>query len=279
MKQGWFKVYWDFLDNLTPESALLLAYLIEVEPIMKNRDGEYFRLSNSFIQERFLTWSDYTIKTKLDEIVAKGYAEVTQKFLVEHSRGCKTRWIKLNINLKDNDNDNPNNNINNNTKKFDIKETKETKETKDNIYVEETSSSESNISSNSSLEDKKPGRKSRKDQFLEYVDSLDYQPETKDILRKWIFAQGLKGNVTVDQLKDKLKYIWSIHDDEALVRESIYNSYLSNYFAFFPVKQDKPSSPTFTPQTYKTPEKPKISPATGGQITRPRLSQRPEDRF
>lgn len=281
MKQGWFKVYWDFLDNLTPESALLLAYLIEVEPIMKNRDGEYFRLSNSFIQERFLTWSPYTIKTKLDELEAKGYIEVSQKFLVEHTRGCKTRWIKINININDNANDNPNNNIkdniNNNTKKFNIKETKETKETKDNIYLEETSSSESNISSNSSLEDKKPGRKSRKDQFLEYVDSLDYQPETKDILRKWIFAQGLKGNVTVDQLKDKLKYIWSIHDDEALVRESIYNSYLSNYFAFFPVKQDKSASPTFTPQTYKTPETTKISPDT--PIVKPKLSTNPKDIF
>lgn len=155
-----------------------------------------------------------------------------------------------------------------------------------NNISEETSSSENNDSRESTediivteKEPKKSGRKSRKDQFLEYVDSLDYQPETKDILRKWIFAQGLKGNVTVDQLKDKLQYIWSIHDDEALVRESIYNSYLSNYFAFFPVKQDKPSSPTFTPQTYKTPENTKISPATGGLITRPRLSQRPEDRF
>lgn len=252
MKQGWFKMYWDFLDNLTPEAALLLAYLIEVEPIMKNRDGEYFRLSNSFIQERFLTWSDYIIRTKLDEIVEKGYAEVNQKFLVEHSRGCKTRWIKLNINIKDNANDNPKDNAKDNAKKFNIKETKETEETKDNINIVETSSTSQSSSK----------RKSLKDKLLEYTDSLEYEPETKDILKKWIFAVGIKGNVTVDQLKDKLKYIWSVYDDEVSVRKSINEAYLNNWFGFFPLKQQQNfSSPTFTPQKHKTPEKPKNSPS------------------
>lgn len=133
MQQGWFKMYWNFLDELTPESALLYAYLLEIEPIMKNRDGEFFRLSNSFIQERFLTWSDYVIKAKLDELIEKGYIEVTQKFAVEHTRGCRTRWIKLKHNPEDNTKDK----TNNNPEKLGIKETKETEETKDNIYTSE----------------------------------------------------------------------------------------------------------------------------------------------
>lgn len=105
---GWFRMYWHFMENLTPEAALLLSYLIDIEPIMKTREGEYFRLSNSFIQERFQTWSDYTIKAKLDELIEQEYITVEQKFKVEHKKGCRTRWIKLNPNS------NPNNNPYNN---------------------------------------------------------------------------------------------------------------------------------------------------------------------
>lgn len=146
-----------------------------------------------------------------------------------------------------------------------------------NISIEETSSSPKNNSSNSSSENK-PKRKSLKDQLLEYIDALEYEPETKDILKKWIFAVGIKGNVTVSQLQDKLKSIWAVYTDEKLVRDSINEAYLNNWFGFFPLKQQqKSSSPTFTPQTTKTPEITKISPAT--VMTRPKLSSRPEDIF
>lgn len=100
MKTGWLKVYWDFMDKLTPESALFLSYLIDIEPLMKNRDGDYFRLSNSFIQERFLTWSNYVIKARFDELVDKGYVELNQKYCLEHGNKCKTRWVKFTPYLK-----------------------------------------------------------------------------------------------------------------------------------------------------------------------------------
>lgn len=93
---GWFKVYWDFMDKLTPESALFLSYLIDIQPMMKKWDGEYFRLSNSFIQERFITWSNYTIKTRIDELVSKGYIDTQERYEQEFGTKHKTRWVKIN---------------------------------------------------------------------------------------------------------------------------------------------------------------------------------------
>lgn len=260
MKNGWFKVYWDFLDKLTPESALLLAYLIEIEPIMKNREGDYFRLSNSFIQERFQTWSDYTIKTKLDELIEKDYIEQEQKFKVEHSRGCKTRWVKIKFNPDDNTENNPKNNPKHKPENFGIKENKENKETKDNNIYGESSSPTKNKSSsaNDSFEGKehsnndapppqedRPKRLSLKDQLVNYINELDYEKSTKDILFKWIFTIGLPRKVRLEQLKDMLKQIWELaEDNETVVRESINNSYLNNWFGFYLPKKQGNSSET-----------------------------------
>ena len=89
-------------------------------------------------------------------------------------------------------------------------------------------------------------RTSRKEQLLSYVGDLDYTEETKDALLKWIFQIGIGRGVTVNQLQDMLKDIWDKYDDENLVRESIKESYLKNWFGFFPLKntvvhpQDKP---------------------------------------
>ena len=89
-------------------------------------------------------------------------------------------------------------------------------------------------------------RVSRKEQLVNYVNELDYSEETKKALFSWIFQIGLNGNVTVQQLKDKLEYIWNIYHDESLVRQSIEEAYRNNWFGFFPLKskpafqQDKP---------------------------------------
>lgn len=101
---------------------------------------------------------------------------------------------------------------------------------------DETSSSPENKSSSSK-------RKSRKDQLVEYVNSTSFAQETKDMLFKWIFQIGLKGNVTVDQLRDMLKNIWyECSGNELLVKESIQNSYLNNWFGFYPPKKSTNSS-------------------------------------
>lgn len=152
-----------------------------------------------------------------------------------------------------------NNNINNISEETSSSENNDSRESTENIIVTEK-------------EPKKSGKKSRKDQLVEYVDALEYQPETKEVLNKWIFSVGLPKGVRPEQLKDMMKNIWDACNNETLVREAINASYLNNWFGFY-----KPSSPIKTPQTTKTPEITKISPAT--VMTRPKLSANPSDIF
>ena len=86
-------------------------------------------------------------------------------------------------------------------------------------------------------------RTSRKEQLVNYVNELNYSEETKKALFSWIFQIGLNGNVTVQQLKDKLEYIWNIYHDESLVRQSIEEAYRNNWFGFFPLKNRPEKSP------------------------------------
>lgn len=86
-------------------------------------------------------------------------------------------------------------------------------------------------------------RLSRKEQLVNYVNELDYSEETKKALFSWIFQIGLNGNVTVQQLKDKLAYIWNVYDEESLVRQSIEEAYRNNWFGFFPLKNAPAKSP------------------------------------
>ena len=86
-------------------------------------------------------------------------------------------------------------------------------------------------------------RTTRKEQLVNYVNELDYSEETKKALFSWIFQIGLNGNVTVQQLKDKLEYIWNIYDEESLVRQSIEEAYRNNWFGFFPLKNTSTKSP------------------------------------
>ena len=98
----------------------------------------------------------------------------------------------------------------------------------------------------------KKKRQSLKDKLTEYVNSLDYQKETKDILFKWIFTVGLPKNVRLEQLRDMLKKIWTeCNEDEALVRESIEKSYLSNWFGFYPTKQTTSTKNDVAPLSMK----------------------------
>ena len=144
-------MYWDFFDELTPEASLMLAYIVDIKNsgIMMKWNGNYFRLSNSFIQERFLTWSQHTIKKNLDELEEKGFIKTKQLFQYENGNKNKTRWVLVtdktydlikgvsNTQPNDLNNDLPNDltenfNINNNTK---------TQYHNNTIYNDETSSS------------------------------------------------------------------------------------------------------------------------------------------
>lgn len=116
-----------------------------------------------------------------------------------------------------------NNNINNNN-------------ITNNNIISETSSPTENKSTSSK-------RISRKEQLVNYVNELSYSEETKKALFSWIFQIGLNGNVTVQQLQDKLKAIWNVYDDESLVRQSIEEAYRNNWFGFFPLKNRPTKSP------------------------------------
>lgn len=111
-----------------------------------------------------------------------------------------------------------------------------------NKYISNSKELEAEASSVSSLEKNKEestkGRKSLKDQLVEYVASLEYQDETKDVLYKWIFSIGLNRKVKLSQLQDMLKNIWDACKDESLVREAINKSYLNNWFGFYPPKNN-----------------------------------------
>lgn len=77
-------------------------------------------------------------------------------------------------------------------------------------------------------------KQSRKDQLTDYINSLDFSEETKDQLFKWLFNIGLKGGITVNQLKDKLQKVANdCANDEKLIRQSIEEAYLNKWFGFF----------------------------------------------
>ena len=114
-------------------------------------------------------------------------------------------------------------------------------ESKDSVANATNSSKNDDISSSKT----KTTKRSRKDQIVDYIESLEYQQETKDYLFKWIFQIGLDKGVTVKQLQDMLKNIWESCNDESLVKEAIKNSYLNNWFGFYRPKTIG-KNPSFT---------------------------------
>lgn len=178
MKGTFLRVYWDFFDELTPEASLLLAYIVDMKDsgLMKKWDGNYFRLSNSFIQERFLTWSQHTIKKNFDELEEKGFIKTKQLFQYENGNKNKTRWVmvtdKTNDLIEGVSNAQPNdlnNDLNNDlpndlTENFNINKNTITQYHNNTIiYNDETSSS---MYSTSSTENNSP------DDFLSKKDTL-----------------------------------------------------------------------------------------------------------
>ena len=91
-------------------------------------------------------------------------------------------------------------------------------------------------------------RVSRKDQLVNYVDSLSYSAETKDVLRKWIFQIGLPKGVTVPQLTDMVNNLQTACKEESIVRQSINESYLHNWFGFYPPKTTATKNVDYRPE-------------------------------
>ena len=261
MKRGYFKMYWELMERLSPEASMLLSYLIEIEPIVKNKDGDFFRLANSFIQETFQTWSSYVIKSKIDELTQKGYIEVRENYQQEHGTKCKTRWVKitdLTDNLindlnKDLINDLNKDLINDLTEKFGIKDNKDNKENKENkdIYkhcylhnngetsspvVIETTSSANNLTENETISYTEPqAHLNQFDEIKSYVLQLtSINDETKDYLLGWVEQNISSKSLTVTQLRAILKDLYQqCNNDLDLVSQSIKEAYLKSWKNFY----------------------------------------------
>ena len=193
-------VYREYHENLTTDAAVLFSYIRDVEQIIKDRDGDYFRLSNSFIQELFWDWGSDKIAAKLKELVREKYIDVKQKYKVERKSVNKTRWVKIIYNPEANTELNTEANTELNTDSITVKShinnnIKTTKETKKTIYNDETSSS---MYSTSSTENNSP------DDFLSKKDTLTNMAPPSDPEEK--FSDRIKEIVAYLNEKTNSRY-------------------------------------------------------------------------
>lgn len=151
-----------------------------------------------------------------------------------------------------------NNNIsNNNIDNIDSKESN-SKEIKD-ISSSKKSSKENKSSSSKKI--------SRKEQITDYINSLEYNSETKDYLFKWLFSIGLTKGVSLAQFTDMIKNLWEECNDESILRESVKKSYLNNWFGFYSNKKM-----TQNVQTHSINQKVTIEPTQLNINSKPLLS-------
>lgn len=69
--------------------------------------------------------------------------------------------------------------------------------------------------------------------IVEFINSLKYTDETKEILIKWYYAVGIR-KVNVKILKDSITKLYQTVKTEAEAREAYNNSYLSQWLTFYP---------------------------------------------
>ena len=82
--------------------------------------------------------------------------------------------------------------------------------------------------------------KSHKD-ILNYINGLGYKDDTKEVLIKWF--ENFKGRVSLQQLEDKLHAIEEkVNGDEDLIKQTINDAYLNNWFGFFYKEEKKKAS-------------------------------------
>lgn len=219
-------------DQLT---MLEKVILIEIDSL----DNEGHCIAGNEYLAQFCQCSESKVTKAITKLKELGYIEIVsfdgrhRKIRSRLSKSIKQTHTKyeadsekvLAINIDNNIDTNID--INNNSKELLI-EAEASQEVTKEIVVKKKKVSKDGVSSNK--------RVSRKDQLVNYVNSLDYKEDTKDILFKWIFNVGLPKNVTLNQLTDKLKKIWEECNNEDLVKEAIEYSYLNGYVGFFKPK-------------------------------------------
>lgn len=95
-KGGWGKMYYYFDDLERHDSAYLLNYLIDTQPVPEAvfpDDPDYLRYSNGFIAEKLGdTWTKHIIKEALDDLAKHNYISI----LKTKAANLNSRYIKLN---------------------------------------------------------------------------------------------------------------------------------------------------------------------------------------
>ena len=246
---------------------------------------DYLQYSDSFIQEKIIGVTPHLIRKMMDDLEKHKYISVHHagddirrpryvklnydKLLKALGiKRCIKGCIKGCINAGANEGINvPTNNLAQNrltnyqTNKLPINNNGETS----SPVVTETTSSTKTTTKNDTTDagnyrkrktiistpDPEEGQKkrvSRKDQLVNYVDSLSYSSETKDVLRKWIFQIGLPKGVTVPQLTDMVNNLQTACKEESIVRQSINESYLHNWFGFYPPKTTATKKAEYQPE-------------------------------
>lgn len=223
--------YWLKNDGLTPDGY----FFSTIENIEENTT-----IKEAKQRAALKTLQDLNIiSVSVRGLPAKRYIKLNEEVL--QNKFCsndRTRTVQMKelepSNEQGNINNINNNNINNNkyiSKSKDL----EAEASNDSSIITYDSLDKDKI--NNKEEKSTKGRKSLKDQLVEYVASLEYTDETKDVLYKWIFSIGLNRKVKLEQLQDMMKNIWDACKDESLVREAINKSYLNNWFGFYPPKK------------------------------------------
>lgn len=258
--------YWSKNDGITPEGY----FFSTIENIEEKTGLSEHRQRQAIKKLEGLSIIDVKVKG----LPAKRYVKLneesilklfeTRSEILKHQVSEISETVPLKIQelapekFKRNNNINNNNINNNNITIINNGETSSPSESTETTPIE--SIEDKNINNDAPPTPppvEKPKRQSLKDQLVEYVNSTQFTAETKEVLFKWIFNIGLPKNVRLEQLRDMLKKIWTdCHENETLVRESIEQAYLHNWFGFYPPKVSKPTS------VYNPPAQPLQTPCT-----------------
>ena len=267
---GWGKLYYNFIDLDRYDSILMLNYLIDTEPIIKQNcfdEGyeDYLQYSDSFIQEKIIGVTPHLIRKMMDDLEKHEYISV-------HHAGNdirRPRYVKLNydkllkalgikrcikgcikgcINAGANEGLNaganeglnhPTNNLAQNT----LTDYQSTKVPEKHYYGEtsspvviSTTSSANNLTENETISYTEPqAHLNQFDEIKSYVLQLtSIDKETKDYLLGWVEQNISSKSLTVNQLRAILKDLYQqCNNDLDLVSQSIKEAYLKSWKNFY----------------------------------------------
>lgn len=96
-KGNYLQIYYDFMDYVNLNAAVIMSYLISIEDYVYKKDSQgYIRVSDEYIQQKFPDMSHYIISDSLSKLEECNMIYCKTIDGVEKRRGCRQRWVKLN---------------------------------------------------------------------------------------------------------------------------------------------------------------------------------------